>query len=184
MTDSDGQDRIEQGRIEPPPAGDELAVLTGFLDYQRATLAWKTRGLDAEGLQVTVAASTMTLGGLLKHLAFVEEIWLSRRFLGRGWSATFADVDWDDDPDWEWHSAAQDSPEQLHALWSAAVDRSRAVVAGAVADGGLDRLAVVGSPDGTTPCLRWILVHLIEEYARHNGHADLIREWIDGEVGE
>jgi uncharacterized damage-inducible protein DinB len=179
MTDSD-----EAGRIEPPPAGDEAATLLGFLDYQRATLAWKTRGLDAEGLQVTVAASTMTLGGLLKHLAFVEEMWLSRRFVGRGWSDTFADVDWDDDPDWEWHSAAQDSPEQLHALWSAAVDRSRAVVAVALADGGLDRLAVVGSPDGTTPSLRWILVHLIEEYARHNGHADLIREWIDGEVGE
>ncbi len=177
MTDSDG-------RVEPPPAGDEFAVLAGFLDYQRGTLAWKTRGLDADALQVTVAATTMTLGGLLKHLAFVEEMWCSRRLFGRGWSETFADVDWDDDPDWEWHSALGDSPEQLHVLWSGAVDRSRALVAEAMADGGLDRPADVGSPDGTTPSLRWILVHLIEEYARHNGHADLIREWIDGEVGE
>ncbi|MBN1094512.1 DUF664 domain-containing protein [Blastococcus sp. TML/M2B] len=174
----------EHDRVEPPPAGDELAVLTGFLDYQRATLAWKTRGLDAEGLGVTVAASTVTLGGLLKHLAFVEEMWLSRRLLGRDWGPAFADVDWDDDPDWEWHSAADDTPEQLRALWSGAVERSRVILAEAVADGGLDRLAAASSPDGTTPSLRWILVHRIEEYARHNGHADLIREWIDGEVGE
>jgi hypothetical protein len=78
----------------------------------------------------------------------------------------------------------RDTPEQLRALWSAAVARSRELTAEALADGGMGRLAEVGSPDGTTPSLRWILVHVLEEYARHNGHADLIREWIDGEVGE
>ena len=174
----------DRGRTEPPPAGDELAVLSGFLDYQRATFAWKTRGLDADGLQATVGASTMTLGGLLKHMAFVEEIWFSRRLFGRGWSPTFADVDWDGDPDWEWHSAAHDSPDTLRSLWSDAVARSRELVAEALTDGGLDLPVDVPSPDGTRRSLRWILVHMIEEYARHNGHADLIREWIDGEVGE
>ena len=79
------------------------------------------------------------------------------------------------DRDWDWHSAAEDSPDQLRALWQDAVDRSRALVAEALADGGLDQLAQRTWPDGRAPSLRWILVHMIEEYARHNGHADLLR---------
>ncbi len=73
MTDLD-----EQGRPEPPLAADETATLLGFLEYQRATLAWKCSGLDAAGLRATVAASSMTLGGMLKHLAYVEDLWCSR----------------------------------------------------------------------------------------------------------
>src|SRR6266496_4139366 len=73
MTDLD-----EQGRPEPPLAADETATLLGFLEYQRATLAWKCGGLDTAGLRATVAASSMTLGGLLKHLAYVEDLWCSR----------------------------------------------------------------------------------------------------------
>ncbi|MCA0147115.1 DinB family protein [Blastococcus sp. LR1] len=173
----------DQGRAEPPVAAGEVETLLGFLDYQRATLEWKTRGLDADGFRATVGASTMTLGGLLKHLALVEESWFSRRLHGHAFHPRW-DVDWDADPDWEWNSATADSPEQLRALWEEAVACSRELVAEALADGGLDRLAAVGWPDGTTMSLRWIVVHLIEEYARHNGHADLIREVVDGEVGE
>jgi uncharacterized damage-inducible protein DinB len=174
----------EHGRPEPPPAAGEADTLLGFLDFQRATLAWKCSGLDADGLRSTVGASSMTLGGLLKHLALVEDGWFSRSLHGQERQPPWDTVDWDADPDWEWHSAAEDTPEQLFALWQEAVDRSRRLTAEALADGGLDRLARRTWPDGTAPSLRWILVHMIEEYSRHNGHADLLRESVDGEVGE
>jgi hypothetical protein len=94
-------------------------------------------------------------------------------------------VDWDADPDWEWHSAAEDTPEQLMTLWQGAVARSRSAVAEALADGGLDRLATgVTDAEGRAPSLRRIMIDLIEEYARHAGHADIIRESVDGLVGE
>jgi uncharacterized damage-inducible protein DinB len=174
----------EQGRPEPPLAADETATLQGFLEYQRATLAWKCSGLDAAGLAATVAASSMTLGGMLKHLTYVEDLWCSRWLHGRDPAPPWDTVDWDADRDWDWHSAAENTPEQLHALWQDAVARSRSLVAEALADGGLERLARRTWPDGRTPSLRWILVHLVEEYARHNGHADLIRESVDGLTGE
>ncbi len=179
MTDLD-----EQGRPEPPLAGDETATLLGFLEYQRATFAWKCAGLDAAGLAATVGVSTMTLGGMLKHLALVEDNWfcwcLHQRDRHPPWDA----VDWDADPDWEWHSAARDTPEQLMTLWQDNVARSRSAVAEAMVGGGLDQLARRTWPDGRAPSLRWILCHMIEEYARHNGHADLIRESVDGLTGE
>jgi pimeloyl-ACP methyl ester carboxylesterase/uncharacterized damage-inducible protein DinB len=174
----------EQGRPEPPLAADETATLLGFLEYQRATLAWKCGGLDAASLRVTLAPSSMTLGGLLKHLAYVEDNWFSRSLHGRDRQLPWDTVDWKADPDWDWHSAAEDAPEQLHALWQAAVARSRSLVAEALADGGLERLARRTWPDGRAPSLRWILCHMIEEYARHNGHADLLRESVDGLTGE
>ncbi len=92
---------------------------------QRATFAWKSGGLDAAGLQATVGASTMTLGGLLKHLAGVEDTNFSWRLLGRRPPPPWDTVDWDNDPDWPWRSAAEDSPEELYALWRDAVIRSR-----------------------------------------------------------
>jgi uncharacterized damage-inducible protein DinB len=159
----------EHGRPEPPAAAGETATLLGFLEFLRATLAWKCAGLDAAGLRATVAASSMTLGGMLKHLAYVEDDWFTRDLA---------------DPDWDWHSAANDTPEQLRALWQEAMARSRAVVTEALAGGGLSQLARRPWPDGQAPSLRWILVHMIEEYARHNGHADLIRESVDGLTGE
>jgi uncharacterized damage-inducible protein DinB len=177
-------DLDEQGRPEPPLAADETATLLGFLEYQRATLAWKCAGLDAAGLRATVGASSVTLGGLLKHLAYVEDGWFSESLHGREQRPPWDTVDWKADPDWDWHSAAEDSPEQLFALWRDAVARSRSLVAEALADGGLERLARRTWPDGRAPSLRWILVHLIEEYARHNGHADLLRESVDGLTGE
>jgi uncharacterized damage-inducible protein DinB len=179
MTDID-----EHGRPEPPHAGDETATLLGFLDYQRATFAWKCTGVDAAGLTATVGVSTMTLGGMLKHLALVEEDWFSGWLRGRATPAPWDTVDWDADRDWEWHTAAQDSPEQLMALWQDAVARSRSAVTEALAEGGLDQLARRTWRDGGAPSMRWIVVHMIEEYARHNGHADLIRESVDGETGE
>jgi uncharacterized damage-inducible protein DinB len=179
MTDVD-----EHGRPEPPPGGDEAATLLGFLDFQRATLAWKCAGLDADGLRRTVGASTMTLGGMLKHLALVEDAWCSRSLYGNERQPPWSTVDWDADPDWEWRPAAEDTPDELRARWETAVARSRVLVDEALADGGLGRLAKRTWPDGRAPSLRWILCHLIEEYARHNGHADLIRESIDGETGE
>ncbi len=93
-------------------------------------------------------------------------------------------MDWDADRDWDWHSAAEDSPEELRALWAATVDQSRRDLAAAAANGGLDQLAARAWDDGRAPSLRWILVHLIEEYARHNGHADLLRQAVDGQTGE
>jgi hypothetical protein len=179
MTDLD-----EQGHAEPPLAGDETATLLGSLERQRATLAWKCGGLDAAGLQARVAASAITLGGLLKHLALVEDDTFSRKLLGRHPGPPWDTVDWDANPDWEWHSAAEDSPEQLVALWQDAVARSRSVVAEALADGGLDQLGRYTTSRGESPSLRRILIDLIEEYARHVGHADLIRESVDGLVGE
>ena len=173
-----------QGRAEPPVAAGEVESLVGFLDYQRATLEWKTRGLDAAGLGARIATSTMTLGGLLKHLCFVEDHWCSKYLHGNEPSPPWDTVDWEADGDWDWTSAADDSPEDLRAMWEATVARSRELVATALADGGPDRLAKRSWPDGSTPSLRWILLHLIEEYARHNGHADILREAVDGQTGE
>jgi uncharacterized damage-inducible protein DinB len=174
----------EQGRPEPEPAGDEVTTLLGFLDFQRATLAWKCGGLDAAGLRARLAPTSMSLGGLLKHLALVEDGWFSRCLHGQDRQPPWDAVDWTAQPDWDWDSADEDSPEQLFALWQGAVERSRALTATALAGGGLDQLAQRRWPDGRAPNLRWILCHMIEEYARHNGHADLLRESVDGVTGE
>ncbi|MGY1661728.1 DUF664 domain-containing protein [Geodermatophilus sp. SYSU D00705] len=167
----------------PPLAGDETTTLLGSLERQRATFAWKTGGLDTAGMRRTVGASAMTLGGLLKHLAFVEALTFSTKLLGRSPGVPWETVDWDADPDWIWRTAAEDTPEELHALWLDAVVRSRAAVAELLEDGGLDRMGS-GWPDGEVASLRRLLIDLIEEYARHVGHADLIRESVDGLVGE
>jgi uncharacterized damage-inducible protein DinB len=174
----------EQGRLEPPIAASEAGTLLGFLDYQRATMEWKCRGLDAAGLRATVGVSSMNLGGMLKHLTYVEDHWFSRMLHGRDSHPPWDTVDWKADPDWDWITAADDSPEELHALWRDAIARSRDLTAAALADGGLGQLAKRTWPDGHAPSLRWILCHMIEEYARHNGHADLLRESVDGETGE
>jgi uncharacterized damage-inducible protein DinB len=174
----------EDGRPDPPVAGNEIDTLLGALERNRATLAWKCGGLDAAAMRTRLGPSTITLGGLLKHLALVEEDWFSHKLHGRAFGAPWDTGDWDADPDWEWHSAVEDTPEELIALWREAVDRSRTLVAEALADGGLDRLAQFSWPEGRSPNLRRMLIDMIEEYARHCGHADLIRESIDGLTGE
>jgi uncharacterized damage-inducible protein DinB len=174
----------EHGRTEPPVATDEVGTLLGFLDWQRATFAWKCQGLDAAQLAATTAASSMTLGGMMKHLALVEDDWFCTNLLGREPGSPWDTVDWDADRDWDWHSAVDDSPEELRGLWNAAVGRARQAVSEALADGDVSQPAARAQRDGTRVSMRWILVHMIEEYARHNGHADLLRESIDGQTGE
>ena len=174
----------EFGRPEPPVAADELATLLGFLEYQRATLDWKTRGLDAAGLQATVGVSTITLGGLLKHLAYVEDHWFSRRLHGRDSELAWVTGEWDADSYWGWRPTSEETSEQLHATWQGAMTHSRRMIDQALGENGLDFLARQPRPNGQSPNLRWIIVHMVEEYARHNGHADLLRESVDGETGE
>jgi hypothetical protein len=173
-------------RIPPEPpfsGGGEVETLLGALDRQRFYLGWKCGGLDAAGLRTTLPPSTITLGGLLKHLAFVEDTNFS--WPGRARTVAPWDVgDWHGDSDWEWHSAADDTPEHLYALWEGAVARSRAVVAEILARDDLDHQDWFTLPDGRAPSLRRQLIDMIEEYARHVGHADLIRESVDGLVGE
>jgi uncharacterized damage-inducible protein DinB/predicted enzyme related to lactoylglutathione lyase len=179
------EDRVidDVGRPEPPVGSGEIETLLGFLDYQRSTLEWKTRGLDATGLAQRVSPSSMTLGGILKHLAWVEDHWFSYFLFNVDRSEPWRSVDWSADQNWEWNSASADSPDDLRALWSAACERSRENVR-SVISAGLGQRAVRTWPNGESPSLRWIIVHMIEEYARHNGHADYLRESVDGETGE
>ena len=176
----------EYGRPETPRAGGEVATLLGFLDYQRATLEWKCRGLSDEQLRVALRPSPMTLGGLLKHLACVEDSWFTEVVAGGPAVEPWASADFEADPEWTWHSAAADSGEYLRALWADGVNRSRAVVQAQLSRGEEAALSETHA-DWQLPhpvSLRWVLVHMIEEYARHNGHADLIRESIDGQTGD
>jgi hypothetical protein len=171
-------------RSDPALAADELTSLTQFLDHHRATLVGKVNGLSAVQLATrAVPSSAITLGGMIKHLALVEDDWFQVKFLGRPEDEPWASAPFDVDPDWDWHSAVEDTPDDLLLLYAAACERSRAAVADVGGD--LDRLSV--APDRHTGgrfSLRWIMLHMIEETARHNGHADLIREAIDGSVGE
>jgi Protein of unknown function (DUF664) len=175
---------VEMQRPEPPIAGDEAATLIGELERLRSYIAWKCGGVDAAGLRATLGPSTMTLGGLLKHLALVEDNHFARLLLGQEAGPPWNTVDWDADPDWEWRTAADDSPDELMVMWQDAVQLSRARVAEALADGGLEHVGRHVTAGGQSPNLRRILIDLIEEYARHLGHADLIRESVDGLVGE
>ncbi len=171
-------------RPEPPLAGGETATLLGSLERLRRTFSWKCSGLGAEALRQPLPPSSITIGGLLKHLALVEDEVFIKAITGKDLGAPWDAVDWDADPDWEWHSAASDTPAQLYGLWQDAVGRSRATMHQALADEHcLDRAVATSFEEGT-PSVRRLMIDLIEEYARHIGHADLIRESIDGLVGE
>jgi hypothetical protein len=169
---------------EPPLAGTEVDHLVGALDRLRTTFRWKADGLDAEALQARIGSSALTLGGLLKHLAFVEDFTFTVKLAGTSPGPPWETADWDAVGNWDFVSAADDTPEQLYAIWEEAVGRSRARLDEALADGGLDQLGDVSSDDGRHPILRRLVCDLIEEYGRHTGHADLLREAVDGLVGE
>ncbi|TDO33269.1 uncharacterized protein DUF664 [Kribbella sp. VKM Ac-2527] len=177
MTDSDYP-------WEPPLAGNEVEHLIGALDRLRTTFRWKADALDSAGLQARIGASTLTLGGLLKHLASVEDYTFTAKLSGEPIGAPWDALGWTGDNDWEFGSAADDSPEQLYALWDGAIERSRSRLDAALANGGLDQLAHISGPDGQHASVRRLVCDLIEEYGRHTGHADLLREAVDGRTGE
>lgn len=182
--DEQGRYMAEEGCPEPPIAADEAATLLGYLERQRATFAWKVGGLNAEGLRATLGSSAMTLGGMLKHMARFEDDMSAEWLLGQGQRPPWNAVDWEVEHDWDWRTAAEDSPEEHYARWRDAVARARTLFAEALADGGPEHLATGLTNDrGEAASTRVILLNMIEEYARHNGHADLIRESVDGLVG-
>ena len=169
---------------EPPLAGTEAEHLVGALDRLRTTFRFKADGLNSAGLRTRIGASALTLGGLLKHLAVVEDHVFTVRLTGEPLGAPWDAMAWEDDPDWEFSSAALDTPEGLYALWDGAVARSRARLDVALASAGLDQAVHSSGPDGRHASLRRLLCDLIEEYGRHTGHADLLREAVDGVTGE
>jgi len=175
------------GDADPQPVSStpgEAESLLSVIERNRRTFAWKTSGLDEEGLGATTAASTMTLGGLVKHMALVEADWLAVKLAGQEYGSPWDVIDFDDDPDWEWRTGALDAPEVVYTLWRGAVERSRVLVAHVISERGLDGPASFTWPDGRTPTVRAMLLDMIEEYARHTGHADILREAVDGRVGE
>ena len=173
-------------RTDPDLVADELTQLTQFLDYHRATLAQKAGGLTREQLGTRVGASTLTLAGLVNHAALNEDHWFGVVLLGHPSAEPWASAPWDDDPDWEFRTALDLDPPALldrYARDVCAQPRQRR-------RGRRRRRArlPLGSPPATARArrfnLRWILLHMLEETARHNGHADLLREAADGETGE
>jgi len=159
--------------------GDEIDTALITLERNRRTFAWKCADIDAEAMALPFASSSMTLGGLLKHLAWVEELYFQQHLAGRPVMAPFDRLDLESDwEDWPWRTATHDTPTALRALWVAAVHRSRASLTEALSSGELDQ----PTHDGMS--LRRLLADMIEEYARHTGHADLLREAVDGSTGE
>ena len=165
----------EAARVDPPTSGDERTTLTAFLDYHRATLAWKCEGLtDAQLRERAVPPSALSLLGLIRHLTDVERGWFVRGFAGEKVEFLYTT---DQDPDGDFNNVDNASVGEAFAAWREQCDRSRAIVAAAPS---LD--ATFGTRSPTS--LRWLLFHMVEEYARHNGHADLLRERLDGATGE
>lgn len=180
--DQKGAEVDDETPWEPPLAGSEIEHLLGALDRLRTTFRWKADDLNDTGLGARVGSSSLTLGGLLKHLALVEDHSSTTRLdgaaIGEPWATKWQAGDW------VFSSAGDDSAEELYRLWDGAVERSRARFAVVLADGGLDQPVNVTWAGGRHPSLRRLLFDLIEEYGRHTGHADLLREAIDGRVGE
>jgi uncharacterized damage-inducible protein DinB len=162
-------------RTAPPSVGDERAILVGFLEWHRTTLELKCAGVPPERLsERSVAASSMSLHGLLRHLAGVERWWFRIQFAGDDVPMLYYS---DDDPDQDFDDLDGDVGEALET-WRAECARAREIVAAASLDERGTKLKT-----GEPFALRWLLVDVIAEYARHNGHADLLRESIDGNTG-
>ena len=163
-------------RTDPPYSAGERAMLDAWLDYHRATLAVKCDGLhDAQLRERAVAPSTLSLLGLVRHQAEVERGWFRRTLGGEDAPALYCS---EDDPDGDFDNVDTADVAEAFASWRAECEHARQAVAAAPS------LDVTGQRRGEPVSLRWIMVHMIEEYARHNGHADLLRERIDGTVGK
>jgi uncharacterized damage-inducible protein DinB len=170
-------------RPEPSYSNDEVGMLRSFLDHYRATVRLQASGLTDAQLDQPLPPSDLTLGGMLKHLAYVEDWWFAYHLAAAEPAPPWDTAPWDDDEDWDWHSAAGQTHAELDALLAAAIERSDACLEAALAaDPDLgQRVARPRPPErGETATIRWVLVHMVEEYARHAGHADLIRQSIDG----
>ncbi|MFI5774636.1 DinB family protein [Streptomyces sp. NPDC051658] len=167
------------GRPIPPAYADERVMLEAWLDFHRATLALKCSGLEDDQLRLTSAPSSMTLLGLVQHLAEVERNWFRRVFARQDLPPVFGESNGDGfalDPD--------RGLEEAMTAWQTEIARSRELIAAAsLDDAGHLSEQEAGHVGDQGVSLRWIMVHMIEEYARHNGHADLIRERIDGVAG-
>lgn len=167
-------------RFQLDHAPNEATALVQFLDLHRIEFHERVWGLSDEQLRQPTGASDLTLGGLVKHMALVEHSWFEHRFHGMDEREPWASAPWDDDADWELTTAADDTGEELLRLYVDACARCREVIAAADS---FDQLSVRTDRDDQPWNLRWIMVHMIEEYARHLGHADLLREAIDGTKG-
>jgi uncharacterized damage-inducible protein DinB len=164
----------------PLPAirnADERTMLEGFLDWYRDGVVAKVEGLDDAAAKRRVVGSDTTIIGLVKHLALVEDSWFDDRFAANPAPEPWRSAPWDDDVDWDFDSAIDDRLDEVVALYQQSCARSRAVCASAE----LDDLSRATERPFT---LRYAIVHLIEETARHLGHLDILRELTDGAVGE
>jgi hypothetical protein len=174
----------EETPWEPPFSGSEAEHVVGALERLRWTFRYKADELDAAGLTVRIGASSLTLGGLLKHLAAQEDFNFGVKMDGAEMPAEWEGNGWESDDDWEFSSAAHDSPDALYALYDAAVERARARLAPRIAEAGLDQQVALAEKMGQPISLRRLVNDMVEEYGRHTGQADLIREAVDGRVGE
>jgi hypothetical protein len=170
-------------RVDPPAAVDERTTLLAFLEFYRESLAMKTDGLtDEQARTPSVPPSDLTLMGLVRHMAEVERSWFSGNLAGNDVAPLYyGDAHPTGDPDGDLHPGPDDTLHDAIATWR----REIAAANGHLAGRSLDDLGRrVSRAAGGVPNLRWILVHMIEEYARHLGHADLLRERIDGVTGD
>ncbi|MFJ8013551.1 DinB family protein [Streptomyces sp. NPDC096339] len=166
-------------REEPSTTADERETLDGWLDYQRSTLAWKCEGLDEEQLRSTpLAPSGLSLLGLVRHLAEVERYWFREIMLGEDLPELYVT---EEDADGDFHFTGADTWAEAERVWRTEIGLARKAAAGRSLD---LRSRPESHHRGEVFSLRWVYTHMIEEYARHNGHADLLREHIDGATGE
>jgi hypothetical protein len=167
------------GRVEAPLIADERTMLETWLDYHRATALWKCAGLSDAQLKLRSAhPSTLSLLGLVRHMTEVERGWFRRTIGGENAPPLYYSKE---RPDGDFDDVDEADPAAMFDSFTAEVEVCRAVAAGV----GLETVVANRSNDGRGDfSVRWIYVHMIEEYARHNGHADLLRERIDGAKGD
>ena len=181
MTGEMGQTAaVTTERRDPPHSAPERDMLLAWLEYHRATLAIKCEGLTPDGMRhPAVPPSPLTLLGLIRHMTEVERSWFRRRMAGEAAPPLYYS---DDNPDGDFDDAGSADAVEGMARWHAECEHSRKVVAGSASLDDMQRGETVAGREPVS--LRWVLIHMIEEYARHNGHADLLRERIDGATGE